>query len=144
MENPKNKSMMRTVCFLQSSMGGGCRYYNGWSSASHHSDQTKEDRRGRNLHAPASRRRLSFNCVEGLTMTSLVMPNTALLQDDNVPIHTAKNFQSWFEDHQNIFRHLPWAVQSADPTIPTIYKSILRRIIAVLQANGRPTPYKQN
>lgn len=119
---------------------------------------------------------------EVLTMASILLPNTAIFQDDNAPIHTAKKVQSWFEEHHNIITHLPWPAQSPDlniieplwgvlekrvrsrfpsptslkqladvlvqewdniplETIQTLYESIPRRIAAVLQANGGPTPY---
>lgn len=121
---------------------------------------------------------------EVLTMTSILLPNTAIFQDANAPIHTAKKVQSWFEVHQNIMKHLPWPAQSPDlniieplwvvleqrirsrfpsptslkqladvlvekwgniplETIQALYESIPRRIAAVLQANGGPTPYNK-
>lgn len=36
---------------------------------------------------------------EVLTMTSILLPNTVIFQDDNAPIHTAKKVQFWFEEH---------------------------------------------
>lgn len=51
------------------------------------------------------------------TMTSILLPNTAIFQDDNAPIHTAKKVQSWFEEHRNIIKHLPWPAQSPDLNI---------------------------
>jgi len=52
-----------------------------------------------------------------LTMASILLPNTAIFQDDNAPIHTAKKVQSRFEEHQNIIKHLPWPAQSPDLNI---------------------------
>jgi hypothetical protein len=119
---------------------------------------------------------------EVLTMTSILLPNTAIFQDDKAPIHTTKKVKSWFEEHQNIIKYLPWSAQLPDlniieplwgvleqrirskfpppaslkqlanalveewdnillETIQTLYESIPRRIAAVLQANGGPTPY---
>ncbi|EFN77038.1 hypothetical protein EAI_10971, partial [Harpegnathos saltator] len=43
---------------------------------------------------------------EILTMTSILLPNIAIFQDDNAPIYTAKKVQSWFEEHRNIIKHL--------------------------------------
>ena len=54
---------------------------------------------------------------EVLTMISILLTNTAIFQDYNAPIHTAKKVQSWFEEHQNIIKHLPWPAQSLDLNI---------------------------
>lgn len=43
--------------------------------------------------------------------------NTAIFQDDNAPIHTAKTVQSWSNERQNITKHLPWPVRSPDVNI---------------------------
>ncbi|KAK9747249.1 hypothetical protein QE152_g5485 [Popillia japonica] len=53
---------------------------------------------------------------EVLTMSSILLPNTAILQDDNAAIQTAKKkkVQSWFEEHQDIIKHLPWPAQPPD------------------------------
>jgi hypothetical protein len=40
---------------------------------------------------------------------TLFPKNDAVIQDDNAPIHTARNFQSWFEEHESEFEHLPWS-----------------------------------
>jgi hypothetical protein len=33
--------------------------------------------------------------------------NDAVLQDDSAPIHTACTVQSWIEEHEGEFQHLP-------------------------------------
>lgn len=54
---------------------------------------------------------------EVLTMTSILMPNTAIFQHDNAPIATAKMVKSWFEENQDIIKHLPWSAQLPDLNI---------------------------
>lgn len=78
---------------------------------------------------------------EVLTMASILLPNTAIFQDDNAPIHTAKMVQSWFNEHQNIIKHLPWPAQSPD-------LNIIEPIWGVLEKRVRsrfppPTSLKQ-
>jgi hypothetical protein len=34
--------------------------------------------------------------------------NNAVFQDDNAPIYTARNVQSWFEEQEGQLQHLPW------------------------------------
>ena len=108
-------------------------------------------------------------------MVQLLFLNDAIFQDD-LPIHTARSVQSWFEEHENALQHL-WLAQSLklniiEPlwsvlesrernrfppsslkqleekwysipveTIQNLHESVQRRIQAVLQANGGPTPY---
>jgi hypothetical protein len=38
--------------------------------------------------------------------------NDAVFQDDNLPIHTARSYQSWFEELEVTLQHLPWPAQS--------------------------------
>ena len=38
--------------------------------------------------------------------------NDAIFQDDISPIHTARNVQSRFEEHEDALQHLPWPAQS--------------------------------
>jgi hypothetical protein len=35
-------------------------------------------------------------------------------QVDSSPIHTARNVQSWFEEHEDALQHLPWPAWSPD------------------------------
>jgi len=35
----------------------------------------------------------------------------------NLPIHTARSVQSWFEEHEVALQHLPWPTQSPDLNI---------------------------
>lgn len=52
-----------------------------------------------------------------IIMTSILLPNTAIFQDDNAPIYTAKTVQSWFNERQSIIKHPPWLAQSPDLNI---------------------------
>ncbi|VVC27039.1 Restriction endonuclease type II-like,Exonuclease, phage-type/RecB, C-terminal [Cinara cedri] len=54
---------------------------------------------------------------EIFTIASILLPNIVILQDDNAPIHRAKKVQSWFNEHQNIIKHLSWPAQSPDLNI---------------------------
>jgi hypothetical protein len=38
---------------------------------------------------------------------TLFPDNDAVFQDDNVPIHTSRTVQSWFEEHEGELPHLP-------------------------------------
>jgi len=103
--------------------------------------------------------------------------NDTIFQGGNLPIHTARNVHSWFEEHEDLLQHLLWLAQLPtlniiEPlwsvlesrvrnrfppsslkqleeewysipleTIQNLHESIPRRIQAVLQTNGGPTPY---
>ena len=42
-------------------------------------------------------------------MVHMLFPkNDAVFQYNNLPIHTARSFQSWFEKHEDTLQHLPW------------------------------------
>jgi len=69
-------------------------------------------------------------------MASILLPNTAIFQDDNAPIHTAKKVQSWFEEHQNIIKHLSWQAQSPDLNITEPLWGVLEQRIK----NRFPSP----
>jgi hypothetical protein len=56
---------------------------------------------------------------------SLFPNNDAVLQDDTVPIHTARTVQSWFEEHDDKLQHLPWPAQSPDLNITEPLCSVL-------------------
>ena len=43
--------------------------------------------------------------------------NDAVFHYDNLPIHTARSFQFWFEEHEDTLQHLPWSLQSPDLNI---------------------------
>jgi hypothetical protein len=47
----------------------------------------------------------------------LFQKNDGVFQDDNVPIHTAGNVQSWSEKHEDERQHRRWPVQSSDLNI---------------------------
>jgi len=34
-------------------------------------------------------------------------PNNVIFQDDNSPLHTTRNVQSWFEEHEDALKHFP-------------------------------------
>jgi len=111
-------------------------------------------------------------------MVQVLFPNNdAVFQDDDLPIHTARSVQSWFEENEDTYQHLLWLAQSPTlniikllwsvlesmvrsrfpplslrqleeewysiplESIQNLHESIPRRIQAVLQANGGPTPY---
>jgi len=52
-------------------------------------------------------------------MVHMLFPNNdAIFQDDNWLIHTAKRVQSWFEEHGDALKHIPWPGQSPDLMSP--------------------------
>ena len=40
--------------------------------------------------------------------------NDSVFQDDSSPIHTVRNVNSWFEEHEDALQHLLWPTQSPD------------------------------
>jgi hypothetical protein len=48
-------------------------------------------------------------------MVQMLFPDDdACFQDDISPIHTARNVQSWSEEHADALQHRPWPTQSPD------------------------------
>jgi hypothetical protein len=45
-----------------------------------------------------------------LPMIQTFLNDDAVLLDNNAPIRTAGNVQSWFEEHEGELQHLPWPV----------------------------------
>jgi len=37
----------------------------------------------------------------------MLFPNKAIFQDDNSPIHTARNVQSWFKEYEDALKRFP-------------------------------------
>jgi hypothetical protein len=48
---------------------------------------------------------------------TLLPNNVAVFQHDNVPIHTAGNVQSRFEEDEDELQHIPWPEKSEDLNI---------------------------
>ena len=45
-------------------------------------------------------------------VVELLFPdNDTVFQDDDLPIHTARSVQSWFEEHEDVLQHLLWLAQ---------------------------------
>ena len=45
----------------------------------------------------------------GYPMVHMLFPNNdAIFQDDNWIIHTARRVHSWFEEHGDALKHIPW------------------------------------
>jgi hypothetical protein len=57
---------------------------------------------------------------------TLFLNNDAVFQDDNSSIHAAGTVQSWFEEHEGEFQHLPRPVASPD-------LNIIERLCSVLE-----------
>ena len=59
-------------------------------------------------------------------MVHMLFPNNdAVLQDDNLPIHTASSVQSWLEKHEDAPQHLPWPAKLPDLNITESPWSVL-------------------
>jgi hypothetical protein len=39
---------------------------------------------------------------------TLFLNNSAIFQDNNVPVHTAGTIQPWFQEHDSEIQYLPW------------------------------------
>jgi len=55
--------------------------------------------------------------------------NDAIFQDDNLPIHTAGSVQSWLDEHEDTFQHLPWPAQSPNLNIIEPLWSVLESML---------------
>jgi hypothetical protein len=55
--------------------------------------------------------------------------------------HTARNVQSWFEEHGDAFQHFPWPAQFPDLNIIKPLWSVLESMISSRFLS--PTPLKQ-
>jgi hypothetical protein len=40
-------------------------------------------------------------------MVQMLFPNNTIFQDDNSPIHTARNVPSWFKEHEDALKRFP-------------------------------------
>jgi hypothetical protein len=81
------------------------------------------------------------NQVHPMIRTLFPSENDAVFQDDNASIHTAGTVQSWFEEHEGEFQHLPWAAKSP-------HLNIIEPLWSVLETRVRkrfphPTSLKQ-
>ena len=56
--------------------------------------------------------------------------NDAIFQYDNSPMYTARSVQSWFEEHEDAFQHLPWPALSPDLNIQPLWSVLDSRIIS--------------
>jgi hypothetical protein len=62
---------------------------------------------------------------QGHPMLHTLIPNDAVFQDDNAPVHIAGTVQSWFQEHEIQLQHLPWPTQSPDLNITGPLWSVL-------------------
>jgi hypothetical protein len=47
-------------------------------------------------------------------------------------MHTARSVQSWFEEHEDVLQHLPWAAQSLDLNIIEPLWSVLESMERII------------
>jgi len=45
-------------------------------------------------------------------VVQVLFPNNDAIFQDDLPIHTARSAQSWFEQHEDALQHLLWLAQS--------------------------------
>jgi hypothetical protein len=69
-----------------------------------------------------------YNQVHPLIRT-LFPNNDAVFQDDNSLIHTAETVQSWFQEHKDEIKHLPWPPQSPHLNITEPLWSVLETTV---------------
>ncbi|GFV56050.1 DDE_3 domain-containing protein [Trichonephila clavipes] len=62
-------------------------------------------------------------------MHTLFPSGDGIFEDDNAVIHGERLVQSWFEEHEDEVKHLPWSAQSPDLNIIEPLWSILERSI---------------
>lgn len=60
-------------------------------------------------------------------MPTIQLPESAIFQDDNAHINTAKTVKSSFDEHHNVIKHLPWPSQSLDLNITEPLWGVLRQ-----------------
>jgi transposase len=72
-------------------------------------------------------------------MVQMLFPYiAAVFQDDNLPVHTARSVQSWFEQREAAFQHLPWPAQSSDLNTIELLWSVLESTVT---SSVPPPPY---
>jgi hypothetical protein len=74
-------------------------------------------------------------------MVQMLFPNNdAILQDDSLPMHTARSVQSWSEEHENVLQHLPWPAQLPHLNIIELLWSVL---VSMVRITFPPSSVKQ-
>ena len=63
-------------------------------------------------------------------VVQVLFPNNDAIFQDDLPIHTARSVQSWFEQHEDALQHLLWLAQS-----PTL--NIIESLWSVLESRMR-------
>jgi hypothetical protein len=56
----------------------------------------------------------------------MIANNYAVFQDDSSPVHSARNVQPCFGQHEDACQHLPWPAQSPDLNIIEPLWSVFR------------------
>ena len=69
-----------------------------------------------------------------------VFPNSDAIFQDDLPIHTARSVQSWFEQHEDALQHLRWLAQS--PTL-NIIESLWSVLESRMRSRSPPLSLKQ-
>jgi hypothetical protein len=64
---------------------------------------------------------------QALPAVQMFPDNDTVFQGDSSPIHTDRYVQSWFQEHENALKHLPWPAQSPDLNIIEPVWSVLER-----------------
>ena len=63
-------------------------------------------------------------------VVQVLFPNNDAIFQDDLPIHTARSVQAWFEQHEDALQHLLWLAQ-----LPTL--NVIESLWSILESRMR-------